>query len=53
MPHLKEESFSPDPENHKLYELIYSEYEKLHDYFGRGENDVMKRLKKIKLQVRE
>lgn len=53
MAHLKKEYFSPDPERHSLYERIYAEYDKLHDYFGRGENDVMKRLKKIKLQLRE
>ena len=27
---------------------VYREYQTLHDYFGRGGNDVMKRLKKIK-----
>jgi len=45
MAHLKTERFRPDKENHSLYQRIYTEYEKLHDYFGRGENDVMKRLK--------
>jgi L-ribulokinase len=52
MAHLKEECFSPNPENHQLYRQIYAEYDRLHDYFGRGENDVMKRLKKIKLQLK-
>lgn len=40
--------YKPIPENVAVYDKLYSEYEKLHDYFGRGENDVMKRLKKIK-----
>ncbi|WP_443662054.1 hypothetical protein [Clostridium sp.] len=35
----------------KAYEAIYKEYVKLHDYFGRGANDVMKHLKKIKESV--
>jgi len=52
MAHLKAERYYPDPENHRLYQSIYAEYEKLHDYFGRGENDVMKRLKKIKREIK-
>lgn len=48
MTRLKEESVKPIPKNVKKYEAIYREYVKLHDYFGRGENDVMKRIKKIK-----
>jgi len=28
-----------------LYDALYAEYVALHDYFGRGGNDVMKRLK--------
>ena len=31
----------------EIYNKLYAEYKTLHDYFGRGENDVMKRLKKI------
>ena len=37
--------FTPDPEAHKIYSELYREYLTLVDYFGRGENDVMKRLK--------
>jgi len=48
MAHLRKEHFVPDEKNHLLYEKIYAEYERLHDYFGRGENNVMKTLKKIK-----
>jgi L-ribulokinase len=52
MAHLKEESFKPILENQKVYEKLYSEYLRLHDYFGRGENNVMKTLKKIKAEVK-
>jgi L-ribulokinase len=52
MAHLKEESFKPIPENQKVYEILYAEYLRLHDYFGRGENNVMKTLKKIKAEVK-
>ena len=31
-----------------VYGSLYEEYKRLHDYFGRGENTVMKTLKKIK-----
>jgi L-ribulokinase len=50
MAHLKEEAFRPDPAAHAVYDLVYAEYRRLHDYFGR-ENDVMKRLKSIRAGV--
>ena len=53
MAHLKEEVYLPNPENQKIYEKLYQEYVILHDYFGRGENDVMKRLKTIKAEAKE
>lgn len=48
MARVKDETFKPIPENVEVYEKLYQEYNRLHDYFGRGENDVMKRLKSIK-----
>ncbi|MBX4150114.1 ribulokinase [Paenibacillus lautus] len=48
MARVKEETFKPIPGHVEVYEQLYQEYSKLHDYFGRGENDVMKRLKRIK-----
>ncbi|MNM82180.1 Ribulokinase [compost metagenome] len=48
MARVKEETFKPIPANVEVYDRLYQEYSKLHDYFGRGENDVMKRLKSIK-----
>ncbi|GAA0485983.1 ribulokinase [Salinibacillus aidingensis] len=45
MARIKDEVIEPIPENVEIYEKLYQEYSKLHDYFGRGENDVMKRLK--------
>jgi L-ribulokinase len=35
----------PDPERAAAYDELYAEYLTLHDYFGRGANDVMHRLK--------
>lgn len=48
MPKIKAETFKPIAENKAAYEKLYAEYKILHDYFGRGANDVMKRLKAIK-----
>ncbi len=48
MARVREETYKPIPENVAVYEQLYQEYSRLHDYFGRGENDVMKRLKAIK-----
>lgn len=45
---LRSTPFVPNMENHKIYNLLFAEYKKLHDYFGTGENNVMKRLKEIK-----
>jgi L-ribulokinase len=50
MAHLKEEEFRPDLAAHAVYNEVYDEYRRLHDYFGR-ENDVMKRLKSIRAGV--
>ena len=52
MAHLKEETFKPIPENQEVYDKLFAEYLRLHDYFGRGENNVMKTLKKIKAEVK-
>ncbi|MEA1887701.1 MAG: ribulokinase [Bacteroidota bacterium] len=49
---VKDIVFKPSSEKVKVYDKLYEEYSILHDYFGRGENDVMKRLKEIKKQTR-
>ena len=43
--------YTPNPEAVAVYDKLYAEYKILHDYFGRGANDVMKRLKEIKKSV--
>ncbi|MBX3061933.1 MAG: ribulokinase [Anaerolineae bacterium] len=48
---LKDEVATPNPENKKVYDKLYAEYKTLYDYFGRGQNDVMKRLKQIKREA--
>ena len=41
-------AYRPDPEAKVAYDALYAEYTALHDYFGRGGNDVMRRLKRIR-----
>ncbi len=40
--------YTPNEERAKQYDALYKEYVELHDYFGRGANNVMKRLKQMK-----
>lgn len=44
----KEGAFVPDSDRADAYDALFTEYVRLHDYFGRGENDVMHRLGDIK-----
>ena len=48
MSKVREESYVPDLANTEIYAELFTEYEKLHDYFGRGENPVMKFLKRFR-----
>ncbi len=41
-------AFVPDDSRAAAYDLLYEEYVRLHDYFGRGGNDVMRRLKALR-----
>jgi L-ribulokinase len=49
---LKDEVVKPIAANQAVYDQLYADYKTLYDYFGRGQNDVMKRLKKIKYEAR-
>jgi L-ribulokinase len=52
MAHLREnEVYKPNPAAKAVYDRLFAEYMQLHDYFGRGANDVMKRLKAIKAET--
>jgi len=43
-----EKVYHPLPAHSAIYDRLYAEYRRLHDYFGRGQSRVMKRLKDIK-----
>lgn len=45
---LKDVVYTPVEAHAAVYDRLYAEYDRLHDYFGRGENDVLKRLKALK-----
>jgi len=46
-----EAAYTPDPEAADAYDRLFAEYSTLYDYFGRGGNDVMHRLKAIRREV--
>ncbi len=43
--------YEPNPEAADAYDALYAEYTQLHDYFGRGANDVMHRLKALRREA--
>jgi L-ribulokinase len=53
MARLRDEHYLPDPAASAVYDELYAEYKTLHDYFGRGTNDAMKRLRAIRDRVLE
>lgn len=48
MSQLQDKIYEPNSKTVDRYNALFNEYKILHDYFGKGENDVMKRLKAIK-----
>lgn len=44
-------TYTPRPENAPVYQKLYNEYQKLVDFFGRGENPVMETLREIKREA--
>lgn len=54
MAHLKDEIFTPNPKNKSVYDQLYAEYLRLHNYFGRDAGSTVKRLKDIqRLGIRD
>jgi len=43
--------YTPDPASADVYDGLYAEYAALHDYFGRGANEVMHRLRALRDRV--
>ena len=51
MGRIRDRIYRPDAESSAVCGRLFSEYRALHDYFGRGGNDVMKRLKAMKNRI--
>jgi L-ribulokinase len=43
--------YAPDPASAAVYDELYAEYVALHDYFGRGANEVLHRLRALRDRV--
>jgi len=50
---VRRDVFTPVPENVEAYERLFLDYLELHDYFGRGANDVMHRLRQYRRDALE
>ncbi len=51
MQNVSDTVYHPNPQATAVYDRLYAEYLRLHDYFGRGENNVMKRLRAIRTEA--
>ena len=52
MGRIERAAYTPDPDRAAAYDLLYAEYLLLHDYFGRGTNEVLHRLREIRRNAR-
>ena len=53
MARLKDKVYTPIAAHRAAYDKVYAEYVRLHNFQGRGENVVMKRLKALEADVQE
>jgi L-ribulokinase len=52
MASIRDTVYEPDPAARAVYDVLYREYVRLHDYFGRGENNVMKTLRGLRARAK-
>lgn len=50
---LSDVRYTPNTQNAPVYDALYREFITLHDYFGRGQNDVMKHLRAMSAAAKE
>jgi len=50
MAHLRNEAYVPIEAHREAYDVLYGEYVRLHDLFGRGGDPAVKTLKRLRLQ---
>jgi L-ribulokinase len=51
MAHLRDEVYVPIEAHHRVYDVLFREYVRLHDLFGRGVEPTMKTLKRLRLEA--
>jgi L-ribulokinase len=51
MAHLRDEAYEPIEANRRTYDLLYAEYVRLHDLFGRGGDPAVKTLRRLRKQI--
>ena len=51
MGRVERAKYQPNPASADAYDALFAEYQLIHDYFGRGANDVMKRLKAMRKEA--
>ena len=51
MGRIEKDVYRPDPARADVYDELYAEYVRLHDWFGRGGDDVMRRLQQLRREV--
>ncbi len=47
---VQDKVYTPNPEQARIYDQLYADYLTLHEYFGKGGNDVMRRLNALRRQ---
>ena len=53
MAHLRDVVYEPIEEHRRVYDLLYAEYVRLHDLFGRGGDPAMKTLKRLRVAAKK
>lgn len=49
----QENVYQPDEQRGKEYDVLFEEYTRLHDHFGRGGDDIMHRLRQLRHDARD
>ncbi|HWI70923.1 MAG TPA: ribulokinase [Baekduia sp.] len=53
MGHVSRDAYAPDAARADAYDVLYEHYVRLHDHFGRGGDDVMHALRRVRPRSRE
>jgi len=53
MAHLRDVVYEPIDANRRVYDVLYREYLRLHDLFGRGGDPAIKTLKRLRVAAKE